>query len=145
MLRDALAAFQPQEIGFIADPYPAYDELRRAGRIHYDERTDHWLITRHADVNALLRDRRFGRTYLHLATHEEMGHRPTPSQAPFWHVIPNGCRPRAAGPHPPARPRLKAFTRAAWQDARHDPGTTGLWKARLASSTCWPPCSSRCR
>jgi len=55
--RDALAAFQPQEIGFIADPYPAYDELRRAGRIHYDERTDHWLITRHADVNALLRDR----------------------------------------------------------------------------------------
>ena len=31
MLRDALAAFQPQEIGFIADPYPAYDELRRRG------------------------------------------------------------------------------------------------------------------
>ncbi len=64
MLRDALAAFQPGEIGFIADPYPAYDELGRAGRIHYDERTDHWLITRHAEVNALLRDRRFGRTYL---------------------------------------------------------------------------------
>jgi hypothetical protein len=38
MLRDALAAFQPGEIGFIANPYPAYDELRRAGRIHYDER-----------------------------------------------------------------------------------------------------------
>jgi len=90
MLRDALAAFQPQEIGFIADPYPAYDELRRAGRIHFDERTDHWLITRHADVNALLRDRRFGRSYLHLATHEEMGHPPDPElQAPFWHVVRN--------------------------------------------------------
>ena len=37
MLRDALAAFQPGEIGFIANPYPAYDELRRAGRIHYDD------------------------------------------------------------------------------------------------------------
>ena len=42
MLRDALAGFQPTEIGFIADPYPAYEELRRAGRVHYDERTDHW-------------------------------------------------------------------------------------------------------
>lgn len=29
MLRDALAAFTPQEIGFIANPYPAYEELRR--------------------------------------------------------------------------------------------------------------------
>ena len=106
MLLDALAAFQPQEIGFIANPYPAYEELRRAGRIHFDERTDHWLITRYADVNALLRDRRFGRTYLHVSTHEEMGHPPDPPlQAPFWHVVRNGMLDR----EPPDHTRLRGL------------------------------------
>ena len=115
MLRDALAAFQPEEIGFIADPYPAYDELRRAGRIHYDDRTDHWLITRHADVNALLRDRRFGRTYLHQASHEEMGHAPDPElQAPFWHVIRNGMLDR----EPPDHTRLRSLVSRAFTPRR---------------------------
>ena len=115
MLRDALAAFQPQKIGFIANPYPVYDELRRAGRIHYDERTDHWLITRHADVNALLRDRRFGRSYLHLASHEEMGHPPDPEvQAPFWHVIRNGMLDR----EPPDHTRLRSLVSKAFTPRR---------------------------
>ena len=115
MLRDALAAFQPQEIGFITDPYPAYDELRRAGRIHYDERTDHWLITRHADVNALLRDRRFGRTYLHRATHEEMGRLPdTELEAPFWHVVRNGMLDR----EPPDHTRLRSLVSKAFTPRR---------------------------
>jgi cytochrome P450 len=115
MLRDALAGFQPQEIGFIANPYPAYDELRRAGRIHYDERTDHWLITRHADVNALLRDRRFGRTYLHFATHQEMGRPPDPElQAPFWHVIRNGMLDR----EPPDHTRLRGLVSTAFTPRR---------------------------
>lgn len=115
MSRDALAAFQPTEIGFIANPYPAYDELRRAGRIHYDERTDHWLITHHADVNALLRDRRFGRTYLHQATHEEMGHPPDPEeQAPFWHVVRNGMLDR----EPPDHTRLRSLVSKAFTPKR---------------------------
>lgn len=115
MLRDALAAFQPTEIGFIADPYPAYAELRRAGRIHYDERTDHWLITRYADVNALLRDRRFGRTYLHRSSHEEMG-RPTdaPAARPFWHVIRNGMLDR----EPPDHTRLRGLVTKAFTPRR---------------------------
>ena len=115
MLRDALAAFAPHEIGFIANPYPAYDELRRAGRIHYDGRTDHWLVTRHADVNALLRDRRFGRTYLHLATQREMGRPPEPEmQAPFWHVIRNGMLDR----EPPDHTRLRSLVSRAFTPRR---------------------------
>lgn len=115
MLRDVLAAFQPGEIGFIANPYPAYEELRRAGPIHYDERTDHWLITRYADVNALLRDRRFGRTYLHLATHEQMGHQPEPElHAPFWHVIRNGMLDR----EPPDHTRLRSLVSRAFTPRR---------------------------
>jgi len=115
MLRDALAAFQPEQIEFIANPYPAYDELRRAGRIHYDERTDHWLVTRHADVNALLRDRRFGRTYLQVATHAEMG-RPeeTDWHAPFWHMIRNGMLDR----EPPDHTRLRSLVSRAFTPKR---------------------------
>jgi cytochrome P450 len=115
MLRDVLAAFQPQEIGFIANPYPAYTELRNAGRIHYDERIDHWLITRYADVNALLRDRRFGRTYLHLATHEQMGRPSEPEmQAPFWHVVRNGMLDR----EPPDHTRLRSLVSKAFTPRR---------------------------
>jgi cytochrome P450 len=115
MLRDPLLAFQPEQIDFIANPYPAYDELRRAGRIHYDERTDHWLITRHADVNALLRDRRFGRSYLHQSTHAEMGRPPEPEmQAPFWQVVRNGMLDR----EPPDHTRLRRLVSAAFTPRR---------------------------
>ena len=74
------AAFAPSDAGFVADPYPAYAALRAAGRVLYDQRSDHWLVPHHADVAALLRDRRFGRTYLHVATHAEMG-RPEEARA----------------------------------------------------------------
>ena len=115
MLRDALAAFQPAQIEFIANPYPAYEELRLAGRIHYDERTDHWLVTRYADVNALLRDRRFGRTYLQVATHAEMGRPEEPDwHAPFWHVIRNGMLDR----EPPDHTRLRSLVSKAFTPRR---------------------------
>ncbi|HJS27963.1 MAG TPA: cytochrome P450, partial [Actinomycetota bacterium] len=54
--------FAPADIGFVADPYPAYAELREHTPVRYDEGTDHWLVARYGDVNALLRDRRLGRT-----------------------------------------------------------------------------------
>jgi len=106
------AAFTPHDPGFVADPYPAYAELRAAGRIHYDQRSDHWLVPHHADVGALLRDRRFGRTYLHVASHQEMGRPPEPDYlGPFWYLIRNGMLDR----EPPDHTRLrrlvaKAFT-----------------------------------
>ncbi len=69
----------------MADPYPALGRLREGPRALFDERTGQWLVSRHADVNALLRDRRLGRTYLHVATNEEWG-RPDPpaDEAAFW-------------------------------------------------------------
>jgi cytochrome P450 len=80
--------FAPTDLGFIADPYPVYAELREREPVRYDEATDHWLISRHEDVNSLLRDRRIGRTYLHAATHAEMGHPDPPAwHGPFWDLI----------------------------------------------------------
>jgi cytochrome P450 len=73
--------YDPWDPWFIADPYPVLSVLRERAPVAYDERSRQWLIARHADVHRLLRDRRLGRTYLHVASHEEMG-RPAP---PAWH------------------------------------------------------------
>jgi cytochrome P450 len=104
--------FRPRDLGFIADPYPAYAKLRAAGRILHNPETEQWIIPHHQDVNTLLRDRRFGRTYLHLATHPEMG-RPEdpPHTAPFWHLIRNGILDMEPPDHTRVRRLVaKAFT-----------------------------------
>ncbi|MFG1666349.1 cytochrome P450 [Streptomyces sp. Y7] len=80
-------AFDPWDPAFLADPYPAYAELRARGRVHYYEPTDQWLVPHHADVSALLRERRLGRTYQHRFTHEDFGRTaPPPEHEPF-HVL----------------------------------------------------------
>ncbi|WP_371646041.1 cytochrome P450 [Streptomyces mirabilis] len=81
------SAFDPWNPEFVANPYPAYAELRERGRVHYYEPTDQWLVPHHADVSALLRERRLGRTYQHRYTHEDFGRTaPPPEHEPF-HVL----------------------------------------------------------
>ena len=116
-MSQALAAFAPDSPAFIADPYPVLAELRAAGPIHYHEATNLWLVTRHADVNGILRDRRFGRTYLHVATHADMGRPAEPAwQEPFWQVVRNGMLDR----EPPDHTRLRALVAKAFTHRRVD-------------------------
>jgi cytochrome P450 len=104
--------FDPWSPEFVAWPYDVYAELRESAPVAFFDGTGQYLISRYADVNALLRDRRLGRTYLHVATHEEMGHPPDPEHlAPFWKLIRDGMLDR----EPPDHTRLrrlvsKAFT-----------------------------------
>ncbi len=80
--------YDPWDPAFVADPYPALARLREQAPVVYDERTNQWLVSRHADVNTLLRDRRLGRSYLHVASHEDWGRTPPPDdQAPFWDLL----------------------------------------------------------
>jgi cytochrome P450 len=104
--------FAPTDLAFIADPYPVYAELREHAPLLYHEPTAHWLVSRYDDVNALLRDRRLGRTYLHVATHEQMGHpEPPPVQDPFWWLINNGILDMEPPQHTRVRRLVsKAFT-----------------------------------
>ena len=80
--------YDPWDPGFIADPYPALARLRDKAPLIFDERTNQWLVSRHGDVNALLRDRRLGRSYLHVASHEAWGRSAPPAdQAAFWDLL----------------------------------------------------------
>jgi cytochrome P450 len=112
--------FAPWDPAFIADPYPAYAGLRREAPVLHDKATDHWLVSRHADVNALLRDRRLGRTYLHAATDEEMGHPPDVSwHEPFWRLIRTGILDMEPPDHTRVRRLIaKAFTPKFVEDLR---------------------------
>ncbi|MCP3769573.1 cytochrome P450 [Streptomyces sp. MAR25Y5] len=105
-------AFDPWDPAFLADPYPAYAELRERGRVHWFEPTNQWLVPHHADVSALLRDRRLGRTYQHRFTHEEFGRTaPPPEQEPFHTLNDHGMLDLEPPDHTRIRRLVsKAFT-----------------------------------
>jgi cytochrome P450 len=61
--------------------------LREAGPVHYENRLDRFLVTRHADVRACLRDRRLGRNFRHVGTESEFKADPLdPRWQDFWDV-----------------------------------------------------------
>jgi len=53
--------FDPDDRGFIENPYPTLNALREDSAIHWDADTKLWFLTRHADVKAAQIDRRLGR------------------------------------------------------------------------------------
>jgi cytochrome P450 len=107
-----MAAFDPWDPDFLADPYPSYAELRARGRVQYFEPTDQWLVPRHADVSALLRDRRLGRTYQHRFTHDDFGRTaPAPEHEPFHTLNDHGMLDLEPPDHTRIRRLVsKAFT-----------------------------------
>lgn len=88
--RESVAPFVDLE--FLQDPYPAWRALREAGPIHWSEEFfgGAWLLTRHADVEAALRDprlsaRRTGGWVMRAAeSREEL----TPMQRLFTRCLP---------------------------------------------------------
>ena len=63
----------PRDAQFYENPYPYYHRIRAEVPVFKWEQYGHWCFSRYEDVNALLRDRRFGRQILHVATAEELG------------------------------------------------------------------------
>ena len=145
--------FDPTDPAFIADPYPVYARLRADHPVLWDPDTGQYLISRFRDVNALLRDRRLGRTYLHVATHAEMGRADDPAwHDPFWTLVRDGMLDR----EPPDHTRLrrlvsKAFTPRTVADFRPriEAIVEGLLDAAVSaasstsSATSPSPCRSR--
>ncbi len=108
----AQLGYRPSDPGFIADPYPVFAELRDRHPVLYDGTTDQWVISRHEDVARLLRDRRLGRTYHHVASDADFERTPPPAwHAPFHELNDAGMLDL----EPPDHTRLrrlvsKAFT-----------------------------------
>ena len=59
--------------GFITDPYEQLEILRNESPAYHDPVWNKVFFTRHADITSLLKDKRLGRTMLHLYSREEIG------------------------------------------------------------------------
>ena len=73
--------FRPTDPEFLQDPYPAYARLRAEAPIAWYDAWGAWIVTRHRDVTALLRDRRLGRVMHQPAPRAEPPAAPTPPTA----------------------------------------------------------------
>lgn len=80
-------SLNPRDPVFYNNPYPFYDELRQKVPIFYWEEFGFYCFVAHEDVDALFRDRRFGRQILHLTTREALGWPPEREDLrPFYDV-----------------------------------------------------------
>jgi cytochrome P450 len=77
----------PRQPQFYQDPYPAYHAIRAKLPVFKWQQYGYWCFARHEDVNALLRDRRFGRQILHVASREELGWPGTPSHLKAFYAF----------------------------------------------------------
>jgi unspecific monooxygenase len=69
----------PRDPAFVQNPYPFYDKLRAAGPLVVWDELSMPVAAGHAEVNALLRDRRFGRE-------NPFPVEPEPHVAPFYEI-----------------------------------------------------------
>ncbi len=70
--------FDPTDPAFLHDPYPTYRALRERAPVLFHAPWDAWVVTRYADVDRLLRDRRLGRVMEGVEKRP-----PDPAHAPF--------------------------------------------------------------
>jgi unspecific monooxygenase len=70
---DRRASARPRDAAFYQNPYAFYSALHLGTPTFLWEDYGHWCFTGFREVNALLRDKRFGREILHVATREELG------------------------------------------------------------------------
>lgn len=66
-------SLDPRDPAFFRDPYAAYGAILAQSTVAYWEELGLWCFFGYEEVNRLLRDRRFGREILHVATREELG------------------------------------------------------------------------
>ena len=63
----------PTDGAFVQDPYAFYRHCHRHHPVFWWQDYGHWCFAAYADVHALLRDKRFGRDVLHVASRDELG------------------------------------------------------------------------
>ncbi|GHF33127.1 unspecific monooxygenase [Deinococcus metalli] len=120
-MRDPAAAALPTAtlpVGdptFVRNPYPLLADLRAHTPVFHDPGLNRVVLTRHADIAALLRDRRFGRSALHRYSRDELGWPPPdPRQATFDAFNSN----HLLDSEPPKHTRLRSLVGLAFTPRR---------------------------
>ena len=100
---------------FYQDPYAAFAAIRAVAPVFFWEELGLWCLTGYEAVNAVFRDRRFGREILHVATREELGLAEPPEHVrPFYAVDDLSMLAR----EPPVHTRLRTLVNRAFVSRR---------------------------
>ncbi|MFM7206601.1 MAG: cytochrome P450 [Planctomycetaceae bacterium] len=113
----------PRDPAFVRDPYPSYAAMRDLGRVFSWRQLGHRCVARYDDVNALLRDRRFGRQILHVASRAELG---WPEPAAHLRPFHDFERHSLLELEPPRHTRLRGFVNASFLPRQVDRATAGI-------------------
>ena len=96
---------------FVQNPYEAYRLIREACPVFFWEEYGFWCFASHAAVNALFRDRRFGRDVSHVASRAALGWPAVPAHLePFYALEAHSMLER----EPPAHTRLRTLVNRAF-------------------------------
>lgn len=120
-----MTLFDPYSSDFLDDPYPTYIRLRAETPIFHDDAWGLTFFTRHRDVAAILKDRRFGRDVRHAVPIDDIDpttfERIYPPTYPLWTRL---IRDSFIDLEPPRHTRVRrlvqwAFTRRASESYRN--------------------------
>ncbi|MEM6463518.1 MAG: cytochrome P450 [Pseudomonadota bacterium] len=101
----------PRDREFYNNPYPFYEAIRNQSDSVFWNDYGMWCFLGYEQVNRLLRDKRFGRQILHVATREELGMQPPlPDLAHFDAVEAHSL----LNLEPPAHTRLRSIVNRAF-------------------------------
>jgi cytochrome P450 len=101
----------PRDPHFYNNPYPYYDALRALPQPFYWEDFNLWCFARWEDVNALFRDRRFGRQITHLRSRDELGWPPIPDELKPFYAVDDATMIQM---EPPGHTRLRSLVQKAF-------------------------------
>lgn len=124
-------SLDPVDPEFFGNPYPAYHAIRAEVPVFKWEQYGYWCFARHEDVNALLRDRRFGRQILHVASRKELGWPDTPPHLEPFSAFESHSLLEL---EPPVHTRLRGLVNRSFlsrQVERLRPGITRLANALI--------------
>jgi cytochrome P450 len=102
---------RPDDPAFFKDPYPCYEEMRRLGPAFYWPEYDRITFGGYAQVNDILRDRRFGREVSHVMSASQAAIPPVPEHLkPFYAFEASSMLER----EPPEHTRLRGLVNRAF-------------------------------
>jgi unspecific monooxygenase len=101
----------PRDPAFYQNPYAFYDRLHASDPTFFWDEYGHWCFAGFKQVSALLRDKRFGREILHVATREELG---MPDPKPHTQAFDLTEKYSLLNLEPPGHTRLRTLVNRAF-------------------------------